>query len=356
MKKNTLMIAVILANTLMANAQVLERWTHDEVTDFTLWANIPSEITGSSFGTASTYFVAALNNQLAFSSNEGYGLMDEGYFGGISAPSYTGSTNGNFQISYDITDSDFTSTGSGAGRFGWGIRSTATGTIDCNLIFEYNNGNFNLIVTDGIGTKSPVTIATGTQLQNIRIRQLYDLNNKIMYIFYAIGIAAEIELYPGQLTLPSDFRVDELRAEAQATSGGYTWLSGDITLVDNIIFESPSLEPNLEFVQETVSYIEDYGVLPNPSYEPGDVLKIITENINDSIISVSDVTSTLSAPGFNITPISPNTFSSLAPQETYFVTNRVEVLDGAVHGSNTFTVVNQIGTGTEAMAFPASFP
>jgi hypothetical protein len=363
MKKWMLSTLAALSLCSVSHAQVaLEQWTYTGVANNSLWVTALSDTgTGNSFGTATDYFIAVTGGTVLFSST-GF-FPNEGFIGSVTHPSYAGSLTGPYQISYDILSSDFTNTGTGTGRFGWGLRSTASGTDDCNVIFEYNNGSFNLIVTDATGTLASYPIATGTRVENVKIRQLYDLDKKgnpgSFQVFYSIGGAVETEIYAGLLTLPSDFKVDELTCEVQATSNGYTWAPGDLTYVDNILFEEQNFDPKLTFLGEQVSFLSDNGLLsnsPDITYEPGDVLQIITSNINESIISVSDVSNSLQAnsSAFSITPASVS-FLSLAPGETYTATYEVEVLNSAVNGSNTFTVVNQIGTGADALAFPASF-
>ena len=174
--------------------------------------------------------------------------------------------------------------------------------------------------------------------------------------YYTLGTGTEQEMYAGQLSLPSNFQLDEFRFEIPTRIDGNSWNQGSISLVDNLLFKRIIVIPKLTFIQEEVSYITTNGVLPGITYEPGDVLKIVTTNINETVVTVTDVTTTLSADpaAFRISP-STFTFDSLDPSEIYSTTSTVTILDGATNGLNTFTIINQIGTGATATSFSASF-
>ena len=358
MKKWILSTATVLCVLTHASAQdvELEKWTYDGLSG--LFGNAQSLTgTGSAFGGSSSFLT--ISSGAAFFKSEG--TVNEGWVGGVSNTNYAGKTTGIYQISYEVRNAVFFSTGTGKAQFGWGLRSLTNGTEDCSLAFQYNNSTFNLIATDASGEKTPIQIATGGSLQNTSIRLLYNLNARgemgSFRAYYTLGTGTEQEMYAGQLSLPSNFQLDEFRFEIPTRIDGNSWNQGSISLVDNLLFKRIIVIPKLTFIQEEVSYITTNGVLPGITYEPGDVLKIVTTNINETVVTVTDVSTSLSADAsaFSITNLTPTTFTSLDPNEIYTATYQVEILDGATNGPQTFTVVNKISTGATATSFSASF-
>lgn len=339
--KKQIILTSIIANCLTCSFSQgieLEKWTYDGY--FTgLLSDVPSETgTQSRFGSTSTPF-------LRVSSDAGLIIAipvpNREYSGGVSSPSYAGKDSGLCQISYNITNSRLTNTNTVHGKFGWGLRY---GSSDCDVFVQYTNNTFRLIINDKNGTMEAALPITGTQVQDLQVRQLYDLdasgNAGSFRVYYSIGMSSEVEVFQNQLTLHDNFQIDELRMNVFANGfGDYDFIS-----FDNLVLEEPSQEITLAFIDKSISFIEDNGKLPGNTYEPNDKIQIVTVNLNDSIVSVSNVTTSLYADpsAFSITPKSIQ-FPSLAPKEAYTATYQVEILEGAVDGSNNvFTVTNRI--------------
>lgn len=363
--KKWMLLTVLTISSLLANHALgveLEKWTYDG----NMWiplGNVPSSTgTGSYFGNTTDLFLSELGNGSAVIAN--FSAPPPSYSAGVSFPSYKGSTSGGYKISFDITEASFGATGAGKAQVGWGLQSTASTTDDCKVLFQYNNGEFQLVAHDAEGMRTPVTIATNTLLNNINISMIFNLDLKgelgSFRIYYTVGSNEQAEILPGELAIHEDFQIDEFIMEAQITSPGFSWGENDYVFFDNLLLESLSLAPSLSFIQENISFIQTNGVIPNTpniTYEPGDVLQIITTNINDGPVSVTDVSTTLYADpiAFNIFP-STFEFETLNPSETYTTTSTVTILNGATNGLNEFTVINTINASSaDPIVFKETF-
>ncbi len=342
---------IVLSTLLTCSAQILEHWTYDGVSDGPLSSAPSLSGTGNSFGSGASFLqVKSLAGLISPPSFD--------YLQGISDASYQGKTTGIVTISYDV-DSVFFLNTTGSATFGFGLRSLASGTDDCNVFLLYQAKEYKFVVTDANGTQTSASISSGQfNLTDLSVKQVYNLDVKgtpgSFKVYYSIAGGADVEIFPETLTVHADFNLNEFTFAVPFT--GTSWRpSNNSFSFDNLLLEAPS--PVLEFVQQGVSYIQDNGILGGDTYEPGDILQIVTTNKNDSVVTATDVSTSLSAnpSSFSITPLSTLNFSSVDPGEIYTATYRVEILDGAVNGSNTFTVVNQIGAGADAVAFPASF-
>jgi len=353
MKKWILLTALIFCSLLTVQAVELEKWTYDGlINPFTSLGNVPS-LTGtdSAFGTTTSGFLGALEaSGYAFIANNAN--PPPSYSQSIFAPSYAGNTSGAYKISFDIPEASFAGTGTGKGQFGWGLRSNANGQDDCNVLFRYDNGEFQLVATDASGTKTPVTIATGSTLANLSVSMIFNLGSKgslgSFAAFYQLEGGLPILIFPQQLALHDDFQIDEFVLQFDMTSPGFAWAANDVVFFDNLIFETVSSSITLTNIGQQISFIEDKGVFPGAdTYEPGDILQVITENVNDSVIAATDVTTILTAnsTAFSITSISSNAYPSINPNESFTGVFQVKVLAGAQDGSNTFSVINTIGAG-----------
>ena len=341
----------------------LEKWSYNGLSAGLLSTAASETGTGSSFGSGASFLTVLSSGVARFTST---GTPNESYAGTITASNYNGKTSGIYEISYEITFARFvnTMTAGGKGLLGWGLQSTVSGVDNCNVFFQHNAGVFELLVNDENGLTSPTEIATGNLVTSVKIRQVYNLNIKgspgSLRVYYSIGTNPDIEIFPGQLIVHSDFRLDGFHMDVQTTTNGNDWKTGDFVIIDDLLFTEVIVVPKLTFIQEEVSYDapgQDNGVIGGTTYEPGDILRITTTNKNETIVTVTDVSTSLSADptAFTITPFTTTNFTSLDPNEIYTATYQVEILDGATNGPNEFTVINQIGSGASATAFSASF-
>ncbi|QHI67953.1 hypothetical protein [Tichowtungia aerotolerans] len=359
---STVAILSILSNVSAQDIE-LEKWTYNGVSAGILSTALSETETGNSFGGSSTFLTVG-SDMATFNST---GTDGEGWHGGIINSSYAGSSTGIYQISYDIVKGVFFTTGafgSGKLQFGWGLRSNVSGTNDCKLDFKYDNKVHYLVVTDATGEKAPIQVGTGTSLFDLKIRQQYNLIERgspgSFRVFYTLGSASEVELYPGQLTLPVDFQIDEFRLDVPTRQDGNTWGANSPVNIDNLLFTKQDLSPLLTFVNKNVSFAAggDKGVISGDTYEPGDILQIITTNQNETLVSVTDVSTSLYADpnAFAITPISSNAYPALASGELYTGVFQVEIMDGVTNGPYTFTVTNRINSSSaNPTAFSAEF-
>jgi len=277
----------------------------------------------------------------------------------------SGLTTGTYQLQWTVLSSDFANSfaaGTG-GEFGFGFSNDGGATPQCLAMFGFNGTAFEVSAV-GIPDIPATSISSNgvSQIDNVTMRLVLDLDNRgspgSAKIYYIVG--ATEQMLSG--TLPATFSIDSIYQRVYTRSSGTSWKAGDITYIDNLYLSSGDeliFSPELAFIQENVSFAPggDHGVLGGTTYEPGDVLQIVTTNINASVLPVADVSTSLSADtnAFRITPLSTETFPIMAAGETYTATYQAEILDGVTNGSQTFTVINQIGSGTSAMAFPASF-
>jgi len=360
MKKKIIGALVLFAGLSYGQATPLELWTYTGVPDGPLSAAISETPTGSAFGTGASFLT--VDSEAAYLTTSG--ASNENYAEGLSPATYAGLTTGVYQISYTITEANFFSTvlsGGTKGQFGWGLRSNVGD--DCNVLFQYNAKTFELVVNDDAPPRDPVKIADGFIIYNVTIRQVYILgangNPGSFQVYYSLDGAEEQEVYSGDLKLHSDFRLDEFRMEINTTANGFSWRPGSRAIIDNLSFEELDSSPELALIGHSISFIKDNGTFTNkPSiYEPGDVLQVVTTNKNIGFGLANNVTTTLSADpsAFSITPIT-NTTASLNINESYPASFEVKVLNGALDGDNTFTVINTIGAGTPApMVFKDEF-
>ena len=357
MKKWILLHILMFCSILNIEAIDLEKWTYDSMS-FRPLGNALSIPTGSSFGNLTDPYLSEYLDGTALIAN--LGAPPASYSQGISAPSYAGSTSGAYTISFDITTAGFPATGTGKAQFGWGLRSNISGQDDCNVLFRYDNGKFQLVANDESGINLPVTISTGSTLSNLFISMSFNLDAKgtpgSFSAYYQLGGGPIMPIHANQLTLHNDFQIDQFVMQFDMTSPGFAWGANDYAFFDNLTFETTSLAITLTNTGHSVSFTANNGLIPDTptvTYEPGDVLEIITTNLNYSVVSAYNVTTSLSAnpSAFTITPIPPTTFASLAPNETYTATYSVVVLPGAADGPHTFTVINQIGAGPDAIVF-----
>jgi len=367
--KKTALLASILAIFASAPAQniALEKWTYSTLS-FRPLGNAKSLTgTGSAFGNTTDLYLSdylgynGTTNGVALIAN--FAGPPPSYLQSVSAPSYAGTNSGAYRISFDIVEAIFPNTGTGKGQFGWGLRSNASGTDDCTVLFRYDNGDFQLVPIDATGTRTPVTIATGTTLADLSVSMQFNLDAKgtagSFSAFYQIGGGLPVPIYPQQMVLHNDFQIDGFTLQFDMTSAGFSWAANDYAYFDNLLFETISTDITLTNISHGVSFIQKNGIFTNtPTYEPGDVLKIVTTNLNDSIIAANDVTTTLWADptAFTITALSSNAYPSVAPNETYTGEFQVTILDGATNGPSTFTVTNRINSASPApIAFESSF-
>lgn len=356
--KNWIISALIaLSAVLFSHAQItpVEQWTYNGSTNGDPLSSSPSLITGSAFGTGAEAFLKLGASNALFQAS---GAANEGYSAGLTGAAYAGQTNGIYQIFYDVLTAGFFPPfppPAPSGQLGYGLRSNVNGPNDCKVYFRQLGGRFELVVHDASGERPPVLIEALRILSApVNIRQVYFLDERgnpgSFKVYYTLGDGAEQEILPGQLTLHADFQLDEFLMQVDMTSNGFTWKTANIATVDNLMLAKIEANPELSFLQENVSFIDDNGIFPGDTYEPGDVLQIITTNQNTGFAIANDVSTSLSAPGFSITPASV-TIGSVDVGEQYTAAYQVTILDNAANDTNVFTVVNQIGTGADAVKF-----
>lgn len=277
----------------------------------------------------------------------------------------SGLTTGTYQLQWTVLSSDFANSfaaGTG-GEFGFGFSDDGGATPQCLAMFGFNGTAFELSAV-GIPdiSATPVSSNGVSKIDYVTMRLVLDLDHRGLpgsaKIYYITG--ATEQMVSG--TLPATFSIDSIYQRVYTRSGGTSWKAGDITYIDNLYLSSGDeliFSPELAFVHESVSFAPggDHGILGGTTYEPGDVLQIVTTNMSASILPVTDVSTSLSADStaFTITPLSATNFPTVAAGETYMATYQVEIRTGATNGPQTFTVVNQIGSGASAQAFPATF-
>ncbi len=177
---------------------------------------------------------------------------------------YDSATSGKFQLEYELVSADFTATAAltnGQADLEFHLRQTTGSTKDMGARIRFdgrdnvqqivggvtnfvNRNEFQLMVVDqltgGAGgvTRSMVkTIATGSTISNLKIRQVYDLDNAGTFgsfeVFYKLGAAPEVAAYTG--TVWSAFVVDSYRSLFSGNLAK-TWALNDTAYIDNIIY------------------------------------------------------------------------------------------------------------------------
>lgn len=220
-------------------SEVVDAWHYDGLTNGAGLAQ------GVSTGVVGGVFFN--NNALASIGNgtvrwRSDGVADSMYQGKDSS-SYDGASNGLFQLSVDFLDADFTATSAlsnGTGRVNYGIKDGSGNDAYFRLTFVSGGGSnaqYRLEVKDALNNNLNVASFSGTTLDHLAVRAVYDLaasgSAGSFKVYYRKNGASEVLAHTGQLV--AGFALDQLRAVVQTYNGGANWAAGDQLFTDNLV-------------------------------------------------------------------------------------------------------------------------
>ncbi len=191
--------------------------------------------TGNKLGSADTV--------LAFVTNETVQLngtleLNKGIFSNSTFGDYMGSSNGQFNLEWDVLSADFTLTAAFVSNqtalAGFGLRDDTAGNKDLKTLLRFDQTGFVLMITDEGGVTNVVVEDAVTVLSDtLHIRQNMNLDTGVFTVYTTSGAGAEQEAYVGSIW--AGFQVKTIRTQVQMTNGGHNWQPGDTMVIDNVV-------------------------------------------------------------------------------------------------------------------------
>ncbi len=236
------------------NSTIVDAWDYNDLPDGTGLGSATS--TGGIF--FPDYDIASIQHGTLRWQSDG---TTDSYYRQKNLSQYTNASNGVFQLSVDFLDADFTASSeltNGLGRIQFVMRDSSGVDTGIRLLFSSGNGNnptFRLEATDDLGANQTLTSFSGTTLDHLNVRAVFDLNNRgssgSFKVYYRHEGGAEVLAYTGQL--PTDFDLGQLRYAVQTYNGGCNWAAGDRIHTDNLILRKFDESPAPGFTTNLIS-------------------------------------------------------------------------------------------------------
>ncbi len=191
--------------------------------------------TGNNLGSSDT--------ALAFVTNETLQLngtldLEKGIFSNSTSGDYMGSSNGQFNLEWDVLSADFPLTAAFASnqtaQAGFGLRDDTAGNKDLKTLLRFDQTGFVLSITDEGGVTNVVVEDAVTVLSDtLHIRQNMNFDTGVFTVYTTSGAGAEQVAYVGSIW--AGFQIKTIRTQIQQTNGSNNWQPGDTMVIDNVV-------------------------------------------------------------------------------------------------------------------------
>lgn len=223
-------------------SETVDHWGYEGLTNGDNLADATSvgTVGGLSFG--SDPLATITNGSVRWQSD---GVADSLYQNRVPS-SHAGATSGTYELSVEYSNIDFTSTAAlanGVGRIGLGLRSGASAPFSqgfFRLSFDSGGGSnptYWLDVLDDTGNNNRIGTFSGTTLDSLKVRAVYDLDKRgqdgSLKVYYQLNANDEVAAYMNG-RLASDFLIGIFRLAVQTYDGGANWAAGDHIYMDNL--------------------------------------------------------------------------------------------------------------------------
>lgn len=216
-------------------ADVIDLWSFTYANG-TLVGSALSE-QGSDWGADNGVNAVVQNQRLEFAYD---GSIASTFRNATPSGGFSGATTGKYELSWTVTSADFSLTHANSstnlGRVGFGIR-TLPANLDANVRLIGINNELRLDYSDSVANSSVFQTFSGSTIQNLQLRLVYDLDNRgnagSFQVFYTPDGGSEVAAVTSG-TLHSGFELDAVRMIQQTSNGGTSWMPGDTVVVDNV--------------------------------------------------------------------------------------------------------------------------